>query len=198
MPYADAEKRQQARRRSREKLRRKPCSHPGCNSCQDQHGLCSMHARRKRLGQDMDAPNQRSPVGDQCEFPGCEKAVLAKGLCAGHCTQRRRGYKLTPIRVPLSPEGRRKRNAEMQQERRYKVGGHVPKGLKEKLRQRQKGRCGICLFPLRGMLHIDHILPVKLGGTNNPKNLQLSHRDCNLSKGATHPADYAQSIGRLL
>ena len=88
MRYADAEARRDARHRHRERLRQTPCSHPGCGKGQDQLGLCSMHARRKRLGQDMDAPNHRPPVADHCAFDGCNKPVRAKGLCAGHWTQR--------------------------------------------------------------------------------------------------------------
>ena len=33
-----------------------------------------------------------------------------------------------------------------------------------------------------GDLHIDHIVPVSLGGPNDDFNLQLTHASCNLSK----------------
>ena len=200
MPYADAEdsRKVEAQRRHRERLRETPCSHPGCDTGQDQLGLCGMHARRKRLGQEMDPPNQRPPVGDQCDFPGCDKPVRATGLCAGHWTQKGRGYELRPIYVPLTPEGRKKRNSEIQLERHYRSGGHIPKGLKVTLWNRQSGNCGICAGPLNGKLHIDHVMPIKLGGTNDVRNLQLAHATCNLAKGAKHPIEFAQARGALL
>lgn len=51
--------------------------------------------------------------------------------------------------------------------------------------QRQQGRCAAC--PSINDLEIDHILPVVLGGTSNPSNLQLLCLPCNRSKGGKHP-----------
>lgn len=46
--------------------------------------------------------------------------------------------------------------------------------------------CGICTSPIPEdeILHIDHILPVSRGGTNDPENLQVAHAVCNMRKGA--------------
>jgi hypothetical protein len=45
--------------------------------------------------------------------------------------------------------------------------------------------CALCEQPiLTGeKVHIDHIIPVRKGGTNDPSNLQVVHDFCNLSKG---------------
>lgn len=37
---------------------------------------------------------------------------------------------------------------------------------------------------------IDHILPIALGGTSDPGNLQILCAPCNRSKGAKHPSDW--------
>lgn len=37
---------------------------------------------------------------------------------------------------------------------------------------------------------IDHILPIALGGTSEPGNLQILCAPCNRSKGAKHPSDW--------
>ena len=51
-----------------------------------------------------------------------------------------------------------------------------------------KVRCYLCkkLIPL-GDRHVDHILPVALGGPTRPSNLAITCSYCNLSKGSKHP-----------
>jgi len=63
----------------------------------------------------------------------------------------------------------------------------------------QKGRCGYCREKLvAGKIHIDHVMPLALGGSNRRSNLQLLCEACNLSKGAKHPIDFARGRGMLL
>lgn len=67
------------------------------------------------------------------------------------------------------------------------------------LMQAQRGRCAYCRSKLEpGRFHIDHILPRKLGGSNEHSNLQLTCCECNFEKAAMHPIEYAKSLGRLL
>jgi len=55
---------------------------------------------------------------------------------------------------------------------------------------RDQGRCCFCLCDLTGLLvagaeeHMDHVVPLHLGGTNDPTNIQLLCEACNKSKGA--------------
>lgn len=60
----------------------------------------------------------------------------------------------------------------------------------------RKGRliCWRCGKPIIDTPHIDHWIPLKHGGQNDPGNLHYMHAKCNLSKGAKHPTE----IGRLL
>ena len=62
----------------------------------------------------------------------------------------------------------------------------------------QRGKCAMCKCSLRFGFHLDHIMPLKLGGTNRPSNAQLLCPTCNCSKGARHPVDFARSKGLLL
>lgn len=62
----------------------------------------------------------------------------------------------------------------------------------------QRGKCAICCKKLGAKFHRDHIVPLKLGGTNWPRNIQLLCAPCNMSKGARDPVDHMQSLGRLL
>lgn len=64
----------------------------------------------------------------------------------------------------------------------------------------QHGKCAHswCRKSLASGYHIDHVLPLKLGGSNGRRNIQLLCQHCNLSKSDTHPIDYARRNGMLL
>lgn len=65
---------------------------------------------------------------------------------------------------------------------------------------RQKFKCAECGKSVRMKTdrHVDHIMPIALGGSNWPSNLQILCPFCNQSKGARHPADFARKMGRLI
>jgi HNH endonuclease len=60
----------------------------------------------------------------------------------------------------------------------------------------QKGKCAACRLHLK-KYHVDHIMPLILGGTNDAGNLQLLCPTCNCSKGGKHPIKFAASRGLL-
>lgn len=55
-----------------------------------------------------------------------------------------------------------------------------------------------CGLPLGDNYHIDHIMPLALGGSNTDDNIQLLRQRCNNQKCAKHPVDFMQSRGFLL
>jgi len=58
-------------------------------------------------------------------------------------------------------------------------------------RTRQKGRCFWCGEKVGVHYHVDHVVPLALGGSNGPENLVIACAPCNLSKGAKHPMEWA-------
>lgn len=51
--------------------------------------------------------------------------------------------------------------------------------------ERDQGYCGICdelVDP--NDFHIDHVIPISLGGAHSYANVQVAHPFCNLRKGA--------------
>ncbi len=65
----------------------------------------------------------------------------------------------------------------------------------------QKGKCAyflVCETFLGDDYHVDHVMPLALGGKNDAKNIQLTCPACNYSKNARHPAVFARSIGMLV
>ena len=83
----------------------------------------------------------------------------------------------------------RKRNAE---------GRHTEKDITDLL-SRQKYKCAECGTSVRkrSSRQVDHIMPLKLGGSNWPSNLQVLCCTCNKVKAAKHPIDFALERGRL-
>jgi len=65
----------------------------------------------------------------------------------------------------------------------------LPVWLKSAVFYRDRGRCQECWKDLTGLLssikeaHIDHIIPLKQSGSNDPTNFQLLCKHCNLTKG---------------
>ena len=77
--------------------------------------------------------------------------------------------------------------------RRAKKGG-IGGGEIRKLLETQHQKCTVCGVSLIKGFHVDHILPLKLGGSNDITNIQLLCPPCNLSKGARHPEAFAKRL----
>ena len=64
-----------------------------------------------------------------------------------------------------------------------------PSWLKNALKNRERNRCAICFCDISNSIaidkkiHIDHIVPISHGGTNDPTNLQILCDECNFKKG---------------
>lgn len=91
----------------------------------------------------------------------------------------------------------------MKQNRRAKKkgnGGKLSKDIAQRLLTLQKGKCACaCGADLKKTgYHLDHIMPISLGGKNTDDNIQLLTPKCNLRKSAKHPGDWARENGRLI
>lgn len=90
-------------------------------------------------------------------------------------------------------------NQHARRARKSASGGKLSIGLAEKLFKLQQGKCACgCSQPLGDNFHLDHIMPLALGGSNTDNNIQLLRARCNVSKGAKHPVEFMQKKGFLL
>lgn len=110
-----------------------------------------------------------------------------------------------PERVKVYACGWRKENPEMGKANKHKrrarkraAGGIFTASDIKKMLKQQKAKCIVCQTDITNSYHIDHIMPLVLGGSNNISNIQLLCQHCNLSKGAKHPIDFMQGNGFLL
>lgn len=59
----------------------------------------------------------------------------------------------------------------------------ITKGLRFEILRRDNFRCTYCgATPAKTELHVDHVLPTSLGGTDDPSNLTTACQDCNAGK----------------
>lgn len=100
-------------------------------------------------------------------------------------------YKKNPMAARIYSQNRRER-------KQANGGGFLSNGLAEKLFILQKGKCACCGKPLGKKYHMDHVMPLALGGPNTDENIQLLTQSCNSQKRAKHPVDFMQSRGFLL
>ena len=83
--------------------------------------------------------------------------------------------------------------------RKRETGGKLSSGLADKLFKFQRGKCACgCKQPLGTNYHLDHIMPIALGGMNTDDNIQLLRSTCNQRKYKRHPVEFMQSRGFLL
>jgi len=82
--------------------------------------------------------------------------------------------------------------------RKKAIGGKLSSGLVKVLFKRQKGKCVCCKKSLEDNYHLDHIMPLALGGANEDWNMQLLRASCNSKKHAKHPVDYMREKGFLI
>lgn len=79
-------------------------------------------------------------------------------------------------------------------------GSFVAADIKDIL-LRQKNRCAywkVCGSAITEEWHLDHIVPLALGGSNERRNIQICCQTCNLKKGAKHPVEFARQYGLLI
>lgn len=76
--------------------------------------------------------------------------------------------------------------------------GKLSPDLISKLFKLQRGKCPCCKQSLGDDYHLDHKMPLALGGSNTDDNMQLLTATCNMQKHKKHPVDFMQSRGFLL
>ena len=62
----------------------------------------------------------------------------------------------------------------------------------------QKNKCVICKVSIKKKYHVDHVIPLSRGGSNDKDNIQLLCPSCNMSKGAKEQTTFIQERGYLI
>ena len=96
-----------------------------------------------------------------------------------------------------NPEIKKARDRNRRARKRNAEGSHTAADI-QRLLVLQKNKCAVCHTSIANGYHVDHVMPLALGGGNGKDNLQLLCPPCNLSKNAQHPVDFMQQRGMLL
>ena len=92
------------------------------------------------------------------------------------------------------------RRAQEHKRRALKLGNggkHTAADVR-KIHALQGHKCACCGVNTKSKFHVDHIMPLVLGGTNDASNLQILCPTCNNQKYSKHPVDFMQDKGFLL
>lgn len=138
---------------------------------------------------------KRCRVRDYLQFSKeDEKALYREKNAASYLENREVRLQQAKDWQKANPEKSRVRNRNRRAKRINAEGTHTElqtTALLE-LQDHKCNSCGICLHTTEK--HLDHIMPLDLGGSNWIDNLQWLCQFCNNSKGAKHPDDWAAEI----
>ncbi len=76
-------------------------------------------------------------------------------------------------------------------------GTHTVEDIKNILTL-QKSKCAVCKKKVSEGYHVDHVIALSNGGSNDKHNLQILCQSCNISKHNKDPIEFMQSRGNLL
>lgn len=91
------------------------------------------------------------------------------------------------------PEGYRLWARRRYARKRGAAGSHTVADVREQY-ERQRGRCYWCRARVRDSYHVDHVIPLALGGSDGPENIVIACPHCNLSKQDKLPQEFADRL----
>lgn len=111
------------------------------------------------------------------QWKGGPKASMARAIADGRAAARVKKYR------EKYPE----KVKEFTQTRRGRKLTRLPRGTISKLLHAQGSKCAVCGVDVTNGYHVDHWVPLALGGEHKPENLKILCQHCNCVKNAKLP-----------
>lgn len=142
-----------------------------------------------------DKPEKRRAKGASWRLRNRDKANKLRAAWRLANLEKERAWK---IRYRIEhPEQKRVTDAQRRARKRGALGKYTKADINSLLAS-QKRMCVACRKSIKDGYHVDHIVALINGGSNEKRNLQLLCPSCNIAKHAKHPIDFMQSRGYLL
>ena len=184
-----------------------------CRSIADSEYIAANPGKRKEYLADWQAANRGKVRANQAKWRAAHPDKVKARHAAYHAANYEKINASHAQRHEANPDKAKAREAKWRaahpeacrikchnrRARKRENGGKLSKGLADKLFKLQRGKCACgCKQALGDNYHLDHIMPLALGGSNTDDNIQLLRQRCNNQKHAKHPVDFMQQRGFLL
>lgn len=133
----------------------------------------------------------KGSIGDfnRPDYDELAKSLQASRAAISYEKNRKQRIKKASDYQKENKEKTNTRNRNRRARRLQAEGSHTLEEIAELLKE-QDNRCACCGYDISDDRHLDHIMPLALGGSNYIENLQWLCSFCNLSKNDRHPDDW--------
>lgn len=169
----------------------------GCSARYDQENRERIAERKKKYY----ALNKQKIIDAQAVYRAASKEKISFRM-RGYYSLKKEDYYLRYLKRRAEKPESIAANASAARARKKNADGSHSGADVVAIFEKQSGLCANCKEKLfksgKQKYHADHIMPLALGGSDWPSNIQCLCPSCNMSKNAKDPIRWANENGRLL
>lgn len=145
--------------------------------------------------------NKEKIAAKHREYYAANKEVIAAKKRDRHAASPEKAAAISRRWLLENPDKAAANNRNRRARKRSANGRHTAEDVNA-IFESQRGMCASCPAKLiksgKNRYHVDHIVPLIRGGSNDKYNIQCLCPSCNMRKNAKDPMEWAKQNGRLL